>query len=95
MQILYRFIRSYLPQEQAEREAPPKGQTVTNILYGSKPLKEAYQSIFSLYEEFVGSIHFQGLSKLLGYQGIAMLLEQLLNVVKSSVSEWTNKWMNG
>jgi cytoplasmic FMR1 interacting protein len=55
------------------------------MLYGSKQLKEAYQSIFTLYEGFVGPIHFQSLSKLLGYHGIAMLLEQLLNVIQSSI----------
>jgi cytoplasmic FMR1 interacting protein len=78
-----RFVLSNLPTETAERDAPPKGQV--NMLYGSKQLKEAYQSIFTLYEGFVGPIHFQSLSKLLGYHGIAMLLEQLLNVIQSSV----------
>lgn len=83
---LLRFVLSELPQEGAEREAPPKGTTVTNILFGNKQLREAYQSIFTLYDGFVGSIHFQALSKLLGYHGIAMLLEQLLNVIHSNVS---------
>jgi cytoplasmic FMR1 interacting protein len=78
-----RFVLSNLPTETAERDAPPKGQV--NMLYGSKQLKEAYQSIFTLYEGFVGPIHFQSLSKLLGYHGIAMLLEQLLNVIQSSI----------
>ncbi len=80
----FRFIHSKLPHETAEREAPPKSSN--NLLYGSKQLKEAYQSIFTLYSGFVGSLHFQAFSRLLGYQGIAMLLDQLLNVVDSGVS---------
>ncbi|XP_019857906.1 PREDICTED: cytoplasmic FMR1-interacting protein 2-like, partial [Amphimedon queenslandica] len=76
-----RFVLAHLPQEPPERESAPKSQTVTTMLYGNKQLKEAYQSIFTLYGGFVGSIHFSALSKLLGYHGIAMLLEQLLNVI--------------
>lgn len=81
---LFRFIHSKLLTETSEREPPPKGSN--NFLYGSKQLKEAYQSIFSLYSDFVGPLHFQAFSRLLGYQGIAMLLEQLLNVIDSCVS---------
>ena len=81
-----RFIRSKLPQEQSEREAAPKGQNITHMLYGTKQLRDAYCSITILYEKFVGAIHFKTLSSFLGYQGMAMLLEQLLNVVSNTVS---------
>ena len=87
LSLSFRFVLSHLPQDPPERESAPKSQTVTSMLYGNKQLKEAYQSIFTLYGGFVGSIHFGALSKLLGYHGIAMLLEQLLNVIKISVSE--------
>ena len=81
-----RFIRTELPHDSSEREAPPKGQTALTLLYGSKALRDAYGSIFNLYEKFCGPIHFRALSNLLGYQGIAMLLEELMNVVENQVA---------
>ena len=78
-----RFIRTELPHDSSEREAPPKGQTALTLLYGSKALRDAYRSIFNLYEKFCGPIHFRALSNLLGYQGIAMLLEELMNIVEN------------
>lgn len=84
--ISFRFIRSALPHEQSEREAPPKGQTALTLLYGSRALRDAYGSIFHLYEGFCGPTHFRALSNLLGYQGIAMLLEELMNVVENQVT---------
>ena len=71
--------------DQSERENPPKGSSVVNMLYGSKPLRDAYSSIVKLYESFVGPIHIRAMSRLLGYQGIAMILEQLLFVTEGQV----------
>ena len=83
--LLFRFVRSKLPHEQSEREAPPKGQSAMTLLYGTKALRDAYGSIFNLYESFCGPTHFRALSNLLGYQGIAMLLDELMNVVDNQV----------
>ena len=55
------------------------------MLYGSKPLRDAYSSVVKLYESFVGPIHVRAMSRLLGYQGIAMILEQLLLVTEAQV----------
>ena len=71
--------------DQSERENPPKGSSVVNMLYGSKPLRDAYSSVVKLYESFVGPIHIRAMSRLLGYQGIAMILEQLLWVTEGQV----------
>ena len=71
--------------DQSEREAPPKGSGVVNLLYGSKQLRDAFSSVASLYESFVGPLHFHVMSHLLGYQGIAMILEQLLHIVEGQV----------
>jgi len=49
-------------------------------------LREAYSSIVKLYENFVGPEHFAAITRLLGYQGIAMVLEQLLNIMEGTVS---------
>jgi cytoplasmic FMR1 interacting protein len=81
-----RFIRGKVSfADQSEREAPPKGSGVVHLLYGSKQLRDALSSIASLYESFVGPLHFHAMSHLLGYQGIAMILEQLLHIVEGQV----------
>ena len=64
--------------ETIERESPPKGSNAITMLWGTKQLKTGFSSYLALYEGFVGQVHFQVISKLLGYQGIAMILEQLL-----------------
>jgi cytoplasmic FMR1 interacting protein len=58
---------------------------VINLLYGSKALRDAYANIGKLYENFVGPFHFRVMSRLLGYQGIAMILEQVLNITDAQV----------
>ena len=50
-------------------------------------LREAYQSALSMYENFVGPEHFATMSRLLGYQGTSMVIQQLLNIMNSSVSD--------
>ena len=88
MQLTFcRFIRGKVSfADQSERENPPKGSSVVNMLYGSKALRDAYSSVVKLYENFVGAIHFRVMSRLLGYQGIAMILEQMLNITEAQVS---------
>ena len=84
--LCYRFIRGKVSfADQSERESPPKGSSVVNLLYGSKALRDAYANIARLYENFVGPIHFRVMSRLLGYQGIAMILEQVLNITDAQV----------
>ena len=56
------------------------------MLYGSKALRDAYSTVVKLYEHFVGAIHFRVMSRLLGYQGIAMILEQMLHITEAQVS---------
>ena len=83
----YRFVRGKVSfADQSERENPPKGSGVVSLLYGSKALRDAFHSIVKLYEQFVGPIHFRTMSRLLGYQGIAMILEQLLHVIEGMVN---------
>lgn len=49
-------------------------------------LNMAYSSIFSSYRNFLGPPHIKVMCRLLGYQGIAVVMEELLKVVKSLVS---------
>ncbi len=48
-------------------------------------LNLAYSSIYSLYRNFLGPPHVKAICRLLGYQGIAVVMEELLKVVKSLV----------
>ena len=84
--LMARFIRGKVSfADQSEREAPPKGSSVVNMMYGSKPLRDTYSNVMKLYENFVGPVHFRVMSRLLGYQGIAMILEQLLHILDGQV----------
>ena len=44
-----------------------------------------FNAIGSLYSNFVGDIHFACMARLLGYQGIAVVIEELLKIIKSVV----------
>uniref|UniRef100_A0A672QMW5 Cytoplasmic FMR1-interacting protein n=1 Tax=Sinocyclocheilus grahami TaxID=75366 RepID=A0A672QMW5_SINGR len=46
-------------------------------------LNLAYSSVYSLYRNFLGPPHIKAICRLLGYQGIAVVMEELLKVVKS------------
>lgn len=82
-----RFIRGKVSfADQSERENPPRGSSVVNLLYGSKDLRNAYSSIVKLFEGFVGPTHFRVMSRFLGYQGIAMILEQLLHITDGQMN---------
>lgn len=53
--------------------------------YSMQSLNLAYSSIYSLYRNFLGPPHIKAICRLLGYQGIAVVMEELLKVVKSLV----------
>lgn len=53
-------------------------------------LNLAYSSIFGSYRNFLGPPHIKVMCRLLGYQGIAVVMEELLKVVKSLVSKTGN-----
>lgn len=55
------------------------------VLLTSQPLNIAYSHIYSSYRNFVGPPHFKTICRLLGYQGIAVVMEELLKIVKSLV----------
>ncbi|KAK7888761.1 hypothetical protein WMY93_024321 [Mugilogobius chulae] len=77
-----RFVRTILPfSQEFQRDKPPTAQP--QYLYGSKTLNLAYSSIYGSYRNFVGPPHIKVMCRLLGYQGIAVVMEELLKVVKS------------
>ena len=52
-------------------------------LWGSKALNIANNTVYAQYAGFMGMPHFRCMAKLLGYQGIAVVMEELLKIVKS------------
>lgn len=62
-------------------------ETVCEMILFSdlQPLNIAYSHIYSSYRNFVGPPHFKTICRLLGYQGIAVVMEELLKIVKSLV----------
>lgn len=77
-----RFVRykSVIPLcEPCERDKVPSPPPA--YLWGTKPLAETYNRIYSQYSGFVGMDHFRAIFRLLGYQGIAVLLQELLKVI--------------
>ncbi|XP_021955004.1 cytoplasmic FMR1-interacting protein isoform X2 [Folsomia candida] len=66
------------------REKAP--QMAHHYLWGSKQLNMAYYTIFSQYAGFVGAPHFRAIVRLLGYQGIAVVMQEVLKVIKSLIT---------
>lgn len=58
---------------------------VEHSVFSPQALNLAYSSIYGSFRNFVGPPHFQVICRLLGYQGIAVVMEELLKVVKSLV----------
>jgi cytoplasmic FMR1 interacting protein len=46
---------------------------------------EGMEDCVSVFTGFVGATHFRTMCRLLGYQGIAVVMEELLKIVKSLV----------
>ncbi|XP_032829340.1 cytoplasmic FMR1-interacting protein 2 [Petromyzon marinus] len=77
-----RFVRTPYPFTQdLQRDKPPNVQP--HYLFGSKPLNIAYMHVFATYRNFVGAPHLRTMCRLLGYQGIAVVMEELLKIIKS------------
>lgn len=77
-----RFVRTPMTFSQdLQRDKPPNAGH--HLLFGSKQLNGAYREISLLHSSFVGQPHFSAMCSLLGYQGIAVVIEELLKIVKS------------
>lgn len=77
-----RFVRTVMAFSQdLQREKPPN--VGHQYLYGTKQLNAAYREINGQFSSFIGYEHFTAICKLLGYQGIAVIIEELLKIVKS------------
>ncbi|WAQ99149.1 CYFIP-like protein [Mya arenaria] len=68
-----RFVKTnYTFVEASQREKPPNASHP--YIWGTKTLTSSFSSIYSQYAGFVGPPHFRVCCRLLGYQGIAVVL---------------------
>ncbi|OUC48632.1 cytoplasmic Fragile-X interacting family protein [Trichinella nativa] len=75
------FVRSRASSNSAsaaQRDKPP--QASAYFFWGSKAFNTAFSNIYTMYCGFVGVPHFHAMAKLLKYNGIAVILEELLKV---------------
>lgn len=82
--LFFRFVRSKVNisfNQALQREKAP--QMSHYFLWGSKQLNAAYSTQYGQYTGFVGAPHFHAMCRLLGYQGIAVVMEIILkDIVK-------------
>lgn len=82
-----RFIRpSRAPtfgEGEPNREAAPR--SAAQFWYGSKAMNAAFNTVNNLSAGFVGREHFACLSRMLGYAGIAMCVDEMIKAVSSAV----------
>ncbi|CAJ0931257.1 unnamed protein product, partial [Mesorhabditis belari] len=82
----HRFVRSRVTfKETPARERPP----TASVLYhwGSKSLVAAFTNIFHVYSGFIGMPHFKAIAQLLQYQGISVILEEVLKLARGSLQQ--------
>lgn len=80
-----------------QRDKPP--QMSHHYLWGSKQLNAAYSTQYGQYTGFVGSPHFHAMCRLLGYQGIAVVIEIILKdivkpLIQGNLLQFTNTLMS-
>ncbi|KAL7645445.1 UNVERIFIED_CONTAM: hypothetical protein RMT77_003831 [Armadillidium vulgare] len=66
-----------------QRDRPP--QAPPYMVWGSKQLNHAYSIIFSQYSGFLGTPHLSAIVRVLGYQGIAVVMQELLEIIRSLI----------
>ena len=62
-----------------------RNQEFIDVFFLFQLQNSLFNAIGSLYSNFVGDIHFACMARLLGYQGIAVVIEELLKIIKSVV----------
>ncbi|XP_025103789.1 cytoplasmic FMR1-interacting protein 2-like isoform X2 [Pomacea canaliculata] len=71
-------------EKKLKRDKAPN--TSPSNIWGSKRLNASFSTVFSLYSGFLGFPHFRVMVHMLGYQGIAVVIEELLKSTQSFVS---------
>lgn len=83
--LLIRFVKCRELQfiQPVHRHKPPQMSHL--YLWDTEQLNLAYNTQYGKHMGFVGPQHFEGMCKLLGYQGIAVVMKELLKIVKSLI----------
>ncbi|CAH1778161.1 unnamed protein product [Owenia fusiformis] len=78
-----RFVKTAMSFSQPlHREKTPGAPAQHN--WGTKMLNICYEKlIYQQYTSFVGAPHFRSITRLVGYQGIAVVIEELLKIIKN------------
>lgn len=81
-----RFVR--MPEgalDKISRDRIPPAANMPYLCYGSKALNYAFTSIQKLYSGFIGASHFRVLCHVLGYSGIALIIDELLKLIHTKI----------
>ncbi|XP_052277863.1 cytoplasmic FMR1-interacting protein-like [Dreissena polymorpha] len=79
-----RFVRTvHSFVEEVRREKPH--HIPHRYIWGAKTLTSSFSSIYRQYAGFVGAPHFRVICRLLGYQGIAVVVDELLKMVNEQL----------
>lgn len=97
--VSHSFIRTKVnlsSSQPIQREKPP--QMSHYYLWGSKQLNAAYSTQYGQYTGFVGAPHFHAMCRLLGYQGIAVVMDIILKdivkpLIQGSLLQFTKTLM--
>lgn len=95
-----RFVRipSYAPTLSPHQHNVPREKSSQSAqqppynLYGTKALNIAFSAIHQLYSNFIGAPHFRAMAQLLGYQGVALVIDHLLKFIKSLLQGTMNQY---
>uniref|UniRef100_A0A0N4UEL4 Cytoplasmic FMR1-interacting protein n=1 Tax=Dracunculus medinensis TaxID=318479 RepID=A0A0N4UEL4_DRAME len=80
-----RFVKSkYTVRKPPQRDRPPSASM--QYFWGSKSLNAAFNNIYSLYNGFTGMPHLKAMARLLGYRGIAVVLEELIKMARNLIN---------
>ncbi|KJH49205.1 cytoplasmic Fragile-X interacting family protein [Dictyocaulus viviparus] len=82
----HRFVRAKeVFRKTPSRERKPQVSFI--YLWGSKSLNAAFANIFFPYSRFIGIPHMKAIARLLKYQGIAVILEELLKMTRVLITD--------
>jgi len=79
------YAPNLTPDVKREKITANPGQQPAYYLYGTKALNIAYSAIYSQYSGFMGPPHYRAICRLLGYQGIAVVIEELLKIIRTLI----------
>lgn len=80
-----RFVKAVVTTfaQPVQRDKPPN--VAPYMVWGSKALNVAYTTIYSQYSGFLGPPHLRSIVRVLGYQGIAVVMQELLEIIHSLI----------